>query len=87
MRRRTLWWFLVVLASLALAVGAAACGGDDDEGGAASAAELRELITSTWTRRVDRGAEDRLAARDRAPLIPLSTLKRDPHLEMHTRGG
>ena len=53
----------------------------------ASAAELRELIGSVWTRRADRGAEDRLAARDRAPLIPLDSLRRDPHLEMHTRGG
>ena len=25
--------------------------------------------------------------RDRSPLIPLGSLKRDPHLEMHTRGG
>ena len=55
--------------------------------GGASTAELRELITSVWKRRTDRGAEDRLAARDRTPLIPLDTLRRDPHLEMHTRGG
>jgi cyclic pyranopterin phosphate synthase len=49
--------------------------------------ELAELIRSTWADRRDRGAEERLAARDRAPLIPLATLRRDPHLEMHTRGG
>ena len=49
--------------------------------------ELRNLIEGVWTRRTDRGAEDRLVARDRAPLIPLETLRRDPHLEMHTRGG
>jgi GTP 3',8-cyclase len=53
----------------------------------ASPADLRGLIESVWTRRADRGAEDRLAARDRAPLIPIETLRRDPHLEMHTRGG
>ncbi|MGH9346599.1 MAG: GTP 3',8-cyclase MoaA [Vicinamibacterales bacterium] len=53
----------------------------------ASPAELRALLDAVWTRRADRGAEDRLAARDRAPLIPLDTLRRDPHLEMHTRGG
>jgi cyclic pyranopterin phosphate synthase len=53
----------------------------------ATSAELRDLIESVWTRRTDRGAEDRLAARDRAPLIPIETLRRDPHLEMHTRGG
>ncbi len=31
--------------------------------------------------------EFRFMYRDRRPLIPLSTLKRNPHLEMHTRGG
>ncbi|MGH8189586.1 MAG: GTP 3',8-cyclase MoaA [Steroidobacteraceae bacterium] len=49
--------------------------------------DLRLLIESVWNRRTDRGAEDRLAFRDRTPLIPIETLKRDPHLEMHTRGG
>jgi GTP 3',8-cyclase len=49
--------------------------------------ELSRLIETVWSRRADRGAEDRLVARDRAPLIPLETLRRDPHLEMHTRGG
>jgi GTP 3',8-cyclase len=53
----------------------------------ATLVELAELIRTAWERRQDRGAEDRLAARDRAPLIPIDTLKRDPHLEMHTRGG
>jgi cyclic pyranopterin phosphate synthase len=53
----------------------------------ASPAEVRALIESVWNRRADRGAEDRLAFRDRAPLITIETLKRDPHLEMHTRGG
>jgi len=49
--------------------------------------ELAALIRSAWEGRRDRGAEARLAARDRAPLIPIDTLRRDPHLEMHTRGG
>jgi cyclic pyranopterin phosphate synthase len=53
----------------------------------ASRMEIGELIRATWMNRNDRGAEDRLATRDRAPLIPLDTLRRDPHLEMHTRGG
>ena len=53
----------------------------------ASSEELRDLIEKTWQKRADRGAELRLATRDRAPIIPLSSLKRDPHLEMHTRGG
>ncbi|HXG89867.1 MAG TPA: GTP 3',8-cyclase MoaA [Vicinamibacterales bacterium] len=49
--------------------------------------QLTQMIRDTWSRRTDRGAEARLALRDRAPMIPLSSLKRDPHLEMHTRGG
>jgi GTP 3',8-cyclase len=53
----------------------------------ATAAEIEALVRSTWEGRRDRGAEDRLAARDRSPLIPVATLRRDPHLEMHTRGG
>ena len=53
----------------------------------ATNSELAALIRDTWRRRTDRGAEARLALRDRAAMIPLSSLKRDPHLEMHTRGG
>jgi cyclic pyranopterin phosphate synthase len=53
----------------------------------ASRQELRGLIEASWRGRSDRGAEERLALRDRSPLVPLTTLRRDPHLEMHTRGG
>ena len=53
----------------------------------ASASEVAALIESAWGHRQDRGAEERLAARDRSPLIPVDRLRRDPHLEMHTRGG
>jgi cyclic pyranopterin phosphate synthase len=53
----------------------------------ASAEQLAQLIRATWEVRSDRGAEERLASRDRAPLIPVDRLRRDPHLEMHTRGG
>jgi GTP 3',8-cyclase len=53
----------------------------------ASWESIRALIEQTWMARADRGAETRLALRDRAAMIPLSSLKRDPHLEMHTRGG
>ena len=49
--------------------------------------QLAQLIRATWEVRSDRGAEERLATRDRSPLIPVDRLKRDPHLEMHTRGG
>jgi cyclic pyranopterin phosphate synthase len=53
----------------------------------ASSEELRQLIGTTWGARDQRGAEVRLAIRDREPLIPISSLRKDPHLEMHTRGG
>jgi len=50
--------------------------------------ELRQLITGGWQRRDDRGAEDRLALGDQRAFVPVQDLlKRDPHLEMHTRGG
>jgi cyclic pyranopterin phosphate synthase len=54
--------------------------------GGASTGDLLQLIRDTWMARTDRGAEVRLALRDRT-LIPLDRLRRDPHLEMHTRGG
>jgi GTP 3',8-cyclase len=49
--------------------------------------ELAALITGGWRQRADRGAEERLAAGDRGPLVQIARLKQDPHLEMHTRGG
>lgn len=55
--------------------------------GGANTDSIKELITGAWHARTDRGAEARLAARGRTPLIPVTALKRDPHLEMHTRGG
>jgi cyclic pyranopterin phosphate synthase len=49
---------------------------------------IRELISKGWRGRDDRGAEDRLALGDRRAFVPVQDLlKRDPHLEMHTRGG
>jgi GTP 3',8-cyclase len=53
----------------------------------ASPEELAALISSGWRARSDRGAEERLALLERSPLVPLTELKKDPHLEMHTRGG
>jgi cyclic pyranopterin phosphate synthase len=55
--------------------------------GGASDEDLAALITGQWEARRDRGAEDRLALRERSPLLEIERLKRDPHLEMHTRGG
>ncbi|MGE0444577.1 MAG: GTP 3',8-cyclase MoaA [Vicinamibacterales bacterium] len=48
---------------------------------------IAALIGATWEARTDRGAEHRLAAGARTPLIAVDSLRRDPHLEMHTRGG
>jgi len=48
---------------------------------------LREMITAVWRGRADRGAEERRAMPARGTFVPLATLKRDRHLEMHTRGG
>jgi cyclic pyranopterin phosphate synthase len=54
----------------------------------ASADDLRELIASGWRGRDDRGAETRLALGDRRAFVPVQDLlRKDPHLEMHTRGG
>ena len=49
--------------------------------------ELHQLIRTVWASRADGGAEERLETPRRQTLIPVSALKRDAHLEMHTRGG
>ncbi len=49
--------------------------------------ELVQLIRTVWSQRADRGAEERLGVAAREPLIPLAALKKNAHLEMHTRGG
>jgi len=48
---------------------------------------IATMLRAAWEQRRDRGAEDRLASGARTSLIPLDRLRRDPHLEMHTRGG
>ena len=53
----------------------------------ASRPDLAALIAGAWAKRSDRGAELRAAERERGIYIPASTLKENPHLEMHTRGG
>ncbi len=52
-----------------------------------STEDLRELITLTWQQRAARGAELRLTSGQRTVLISLDELQKEPHLEMHTRGG
>ncbi len=73
-------WYLCLYARLGTDLRAALRGG-------ASKDALTALIAARWQARSDRGAEERLVSRDRAPLLPASELRRDPHLEMHTRGG
>jgi cyclic pyranopterin phosphate synthase len=73
-------WYLCLYARIGTDLRAALRGG-------ASRAELTALIAARWQARTDRGAEERLARRDRAALVPASELRQDPHLEMHTRGG
>jgi len=52
--------------------------------------EVRDRIGSGWQTRTDRGAEDRKALEQssmRGRFIEIDKLRRDPHLEMHARGG
>ena len=53
----------------------------------ASTGELRARIEETWRARTNRGAEQRLEGVDRSALHQPEDLRRNPHLEMHTRGG
>jgi cyclic pyranopterin phosphate synthase len=53
----------------------------------ASREDLQRLVAAVWSVRADRGAEERLDIDRETMLIPVRTLKRDAHLEMHTRGG
>lgn len=55
--------------------------------GGASDEEMAELIRTAWTRRTDRGAEQRLTLHDRRAFAGPEALKSNTHLEMHTRGG
>jgi cyclic pyranopterin phosphate synthase len=49
--------------------------------------ELVSLLAEHWRDRSSRGAEQRLTLDERRPLIPVDTLRKNTHLEMHTRGG
>ena len=59
--------------------------------GGASPEDIKDLIRSVWQGRKDRGAEERKAlerfGRREERLIEIERLRRDPHLEMHARGG
>jgi cyclic pyranopterin phosphate synthase len=73
-------WYLCLYAGLGTDLRGALRGG-------ASPAEITALIAARWSARSDRGAEERLAERQRSPLVAVDALRQDPHLEMHTRGG
>ncbi len=53
----------------------------------ASDDEIANAIASAWRARSDRGAEQRVAMRERGVLYQVEGLRSDPHREMHTRGG
>jgi cyclic pyranopterin phosphate synthase len=73
-------WYLCLYATRGLDLRRALRGGSSRD-------QLLALIRDTWQGRGDRGAEERLAMPERRPLMQIGDLKRDPHLEMHTRGG
>jgi cyclic pyranopterin phosphate synthase len=73
-------WYLCLYAARGLDLRARLRGG-------ASHDELAAVVADEWRRRSDRGAEDRLALGERRAFVPLTDLRKDPHLEMHTRGG
>jgi GTP 3',8-cyclase len=74
-------WYLCLYAARGIDLRAALRSG-------ASVEQLTALIASGWEGRADRGAEQRLALGDRRAFVPVQDLtKKDPHLEMHTRGG
>ena len=52
-----------------------------------SDAAIAARIDDVWSQRMDRGAEERAALPDRRALLGTASLRADPHLEMHTRGG
>jgi cyclic pyranopterin phosphate synthase len=73
-------WYLCLYARAGLDLRGPLRAGADDEA-------LARLLTGRWSARADRGAEERLAAHDRGRSVDPGDLRRDPHLEMHTRGG
>jgi len=73
-------WYLCLYATHGLDLRAAVRAG-------AGVEQIRALIARGWQARDDRGAEARLALGDHRAIVPVNTLRQNPHLEMHTRGG
>jgi GTP 3',8-cyclase len=53
----------------------------------ASREEIAARIAGVWQGRNDRGAEERKTLGSRGVLFQIEELRKDPHREMHTRGG
>jgi len=53
----------------------------------AADAAIATVIAEAWHEREDRGAEERASRNNREAFVTIEELRRDPHLEMHTRGG
>jgi len=73
-------WYLCLYAAKGIDLRAALRAG-------VGADQIASMIRGGWQARDDRGAEQRLALGDRRAFVPMTSLKKDPHLEMHTRGG
>jgi cyclic pyranopterin phosphate synthase len=73
-------WYLCLYATRGMDLRGALRGG-------VAADQIAAMIRGGWQARDDRGAEERLALGDRRSFVPVKALKKDPHLEMHTRGG
>ena len=73
-------WYLCLYAPRGTDLRAPLRGGQSPE-------EIAGIIKNRWQGRDDRGAETRLALGERRAFVPIKSLKQDPHLEMHTRGG
>ncbi len=73
-------WFKCLYAAHGLDLRAPLRAGASDE-------DLREMVRASWEARDDRGAELRLEERNRTTFVARETLVKNPHLEMHTRGG
>lgn len=49
--------------------------------------KIAGIVREAWSSRADRGAEERKALADRGILFGAEELRKNPRLEMHTRGG
>jgi len=73
-------WFLCLYANDGIDLKAMLRDGATDE-------HVAGAIAARWRDRNDRGAEERATIEARGILHSIESLRRDPHREMHTRGG